>query len=111
MLFIGTLRFNIDPFGRYTDGEIWEALEKVRMAATVRAHPLQLGMPVHEGGCNLSSGEAQCVSMARAILQKARIYVMDEATASVDYSTDNAIQVYSLFSVSVVSFNLYSIVS
>ena len=40
----------------------------------------------------MSVGEKQCISMARAILCKAKVYIMDEATASIDYTTDAAIQ-------------------
>jgi ATP-binding cassette, subfamily C (CFTR/MRP), member 4 len=92
VMFAGTLRFNIDPFQKSTDTQLWGALKSVHLFDFVMAQPEKLEMPVHEGGGNLSMGQRQCISLARAILHSGKIYVMDEATASIDTETDSLIQ-------------------
>ena len=69
--------------------QVWAALGLVRLKALVEASPQKLLMPVHEGGANLSVGERQCVAMCRAVLQRAKVYLMDEATANVHSTTPN----------------------
>lgn len=75
--------FNLDPFGRHSDAEIWRALEDVQLKSMAPS----LDMPVSEGGANLSTGQRQLLSLARAVLLRRRVLLMDEATASVDYDT------------------------
>ncbi len=87
-LFAGTLRFNIDPFNKATDEEIWNTLEKCNLKKAVDS----LDMPIQESGGNLSVGQRQCLSLARALLHNAKIYIMDEATANIDNETDLLIQ-------------------
>jgi ABC-type multidrug transport system fused ATPase/permease subunit len=92
VLFAGTIRSNIDPFNKFSNDQIWKALEQSGLKDSVVNMPGQLDATVAEYGQNLSSGMRQMLVLGRALLRQCRILLLDEATSSVDYETDREIQ-------------------
>ncbi|KAM0414623.1 hypothetical protein ACHAPT_013533 [Fusarium lateritium] len=91
-LFEGTMRENLDPGEEHDDTELWTALGLARLKEHVASMNGGLDSKVYEGGSNLSQGQKQLVSLARAMLKPSSILVLDEATAAVDTETDSHLQ-------------------
>ncbi|KAF8667685.1 ABC transporter [Rhizoctonia solani] len=110
LLFSGTIRSNLDPFGVYDDARLWDALKRAYLVdrptaaqevvgdgdipsgAQTPMNRFTLDTVIEEEGGNLSVGQRSLVSLARALVKDSKIIVLDEATASVDYETDKNIQ-------------------
>ncbi|OGM43042.1 ABC transporter [Aspergillus bombycis] len=107
VIFSGTLRSVLDPFDQYTDSELRAVLAKVHLrpstddeqsselegtAEDCNNTALSLSSPISERGKNLSQGQRQLVCLAQALLSRPKILIMDEATSSIDMSTDALIQ-------------------
>jgi len=91
-IFTGTIRSNLMMVApRASEDRIWECLEKVGLAAEVRAFAQGLDTPVGEDGYALSGGQAQRLSLARALLSQRQLLLLDEPTSQIDLESEAAI--------------------
>ncbi|CAO3645196.1 unnamed protein product [Cunninghamella blakesleeana] len=115
VLFSGTVRSNMDPFEEFSDASISEALSRMNLIPSINSSSSSsssssianesienrdtnknifedLNSPITEGGQNISAGQKQLICLAKSLLRRSKIVVMDEATSSVDFNTDRKIQ-------------------
>lgn len=91
VVFSGSLRHNLDPSHRFTDGQLWEAARAVQAAEFVEALPGRLEHIIASGRGTLSTGQRQLLSLARMVPRQPGLLLMDEATSSIDPRTQETL--------------------
>ncbi|XP_057668382.1 ATP-binding cassette sub-family C member 4-like isoform X1 [Diorhabda carinulata] len=87
MIFSSTVRKNLDPLNKYSDAEIWRAIKTVQLDKVIKS----LNIEMDETGSTLSTGQKQLLCLARCLLNKNRIIILDEATSDMDTENENLI--------------------
>ncbi|KAM5536848.1 hypothetical protein V8D89_009566 [Ganoderma adspersum] len=91
----GTLRQNLDPFGQHEDATLNDALRSAGLFSLQEEGDnarITLDSEIAGGGSNLSVGQRQIIALARAIVRRSKLLILDEATSAIDYETDTIIQ-------------------
>ncbi|KAF5907627.1 cystic fibrosis transmembrane conductance regulator, partial [Clarias magur] len=83
-IFTGTFRMNLDPYGCHSDKELWRVTEEVGLKSVIEQFPDKLDFQLEYGGHVLSYGHKQLMCLARSILSRARILLLDEPSAHLD---------------------------
>ncbi|XP_044918846.1 cystic fibrosis transmembrane conductance regulator isoform X3 [Mustela putorius furo] len=83
-IFSGTFRKNLDPYGQWNDQEIWKVADEVGLRSVIEQFPGKLDFVLVDGGCVLSHGHKQLMCLARSVLSKAKILLLDEPSAHLD---------------------------
>ncbi|KAJ3361176.1 hypothetical protein GGF32_007731 [Allomyces javanicus] len=86
-LFQGSVRFNLDPFGTHADHELWTVLDKVDLKGVVERFENKL-----DDRPQFSSGEGQLFQLARVLLRKSKVLILDECSSNIDVATDRIMQ-------------------
>ncbi|ORZ34124.1 hypothetical protein BCR44DRAFT_1182980 [Catenaria anguillulae PL171] len=91
VIFDGTIRDNLDPAGKHTDDAVWTALDNAHLSPFIRSM-FPTGLQGRLASDSLSAGQAQLFCLARALLRKSKVLVLDEISASIDVATDKLVQ-------------------
>nr|CAI5828359.1 unnamed protein product [Callosobruchus analis] len=91
VVFKGSIRDHLDPFRSYNDHEIWSALEKSGLLRQMSGRNITSSLNITSHDINLTDGQKQLLSIARAILVKNKIIILDELTANMDEDTERLV--------------------